>query len=316
MIRKFLMASAILAGLLSAAFEETLIDFNELGSYENHEDEQFKMLFNANWRAALNSSADFLVNRKATYCANAPVKGTITEKNEFKGGTGDGYVLGIRVNFPQSDYNAFAKVTPMFEIESYAGEDGNKFLNKGLLKNTGTLKTIRVYVKGKNFPHAMYINIKDESEKVTAYFLGYLNFEGWGTRSWENPNYLENVRDRRIVRVPLYPRVEPLSKLDSFTFFRDSAALPGDFIAYIGWTKIEYDKSIIETEEDIDDEKIWKIRTDASDLKAKSEKERLERVFELENLEKAKMNKLQGEAKPAEAKPAEGAAPAAAPAGN
>lgn len=299
-------AVILLGTTLFAAWEDVLIDFNVLGGYENDADVQFQMLYNDRWTAKLNSSADFILNRKLTYCKNAPVKGTITKENGFVGGQGDGSVLGIRINYPSSDYNAYAIIAPKFEVESYGGQDGKKFLNKGLLKNIGTIKTISSYIKGKNFPHSIYVKLKNENDEVKSYHLGYLNYDGWAIKSWENLDYLAQVRDRQLVRVPLYPRVEPLVKIDSFVIFRDGATLADNFVTYIGWVSVTYDKAIIKDDnDDIDDEAIWQIETDDSNLKAKLEKERLDRTRELEDLELKKMNK--------EPK-ADTAAPAATPA--
>lgn len=268
-----------------AQFDDTLIDFNTTGTLQDSDDEKLKMLYNENWRAVLNSSADFLPNRKLTYVKNVGV--TATEFNNFEA---DGNVLGVRVNFPQNDYNSYAKVKPMIEIESYAGDDGDLYVGYGLLKNVGLIKNIKGYVKGKNFPHTMYINLLDANGELTAYPMGPLNFDGWETMVYQNQMYLDEVRNRRLTRIPLYPRVEPLVKLESIQFFRHGSSYAGDFIAYVGWINVEYDKAIIDEDDDIDDEAVWEIRSTESDLKAAAEKERLDRTAELEELERKKMN--------------------------
>jgi flagellar filament outer layer protein Flaa len=290
MIKKIIMLLTVLAiSFTFGAYKATLIDFNVLGSYSNAEDTTNQKLYNGRWRATLNSSADFLLNRKWTYCKNVPVKDT-KESLVFGSNTTSGNVLGVRVFFPRSGYNAQAKVFPMFEIASYAGADGKAYVGRGLLKNVGVIKQLSVMIKGKNFPHGLYIDLLDEDQMTKSYFFGYLDFNGWSTRIWENPAYLERLRDRRVIRVPLYPRVEPLIKLQSFTFTRDGEHVADNFIAYISWIKVDYDKAIISEDDDIDDEKVWGIQKYSSDIKAKNEADRLSSSDEMEELEKKKMN--------------------------
>ena len=34
---------------------------------------------------------------------------------------------------------------------------------------------------------------------------GYLEFDGWRTLTWNNPNYVADVRNRELRKFPLYP---------------------------------------------------------------------------------------------------------------
>lgn len=294
MLRILASLSIVLLSALMAqpGTNSTLIDFSELGKAEvsNSADPKMKMLYNKYWRIKLNASSDFVESRRLTYVDNVPVKKAVNDK---KGYSNDGFAIGVRVNFPPIANNAYAQLRPLFEVEAYptngAGQLTNTFEGKGVLRNVGVIKTITTFVKGKNFPDSLYVNLKDENNQVNSFFMGYLNFEGWAEKSWQNINYMEDVRNRRIVRVPLYPRTEPYYKLDNITFFKQSDGYDGDFIAYIGWIKMTYDKAIIDTDDDINDEDVWGIRITAQKKKADLERERLNSQSELEKLEKMKM---------------------------
>ena len=201
------------------------------------------------------------------------------------------YVLGIRVNFPKADYNSFATIRPNFAISSYAGNQGSLFTNKGILKNVGSIKAIKIYVKGRNFYHSLSINLQDENFIEKNYSLGNLKFDGWRELVWSNQNYIENVRDRTPKLFPRYSEIEPLRKFNSLVIFRNGEHKGGNFITYVSWIKVEYDKAYIPKEEEIDDEEVWKIQTDLYKQRNEMEQKRLNLSNELRQLELQKMNR-------------------------
>ncbi len=292
MLRSILTVAVLLFAMVMAqpGTNSVLIDFSELGKGEITNDQALKSLYNEYWRVKLNPSSDFVESRKLTYAKNVPVKKSVNDK---KGYSNEGFALGVRIYFPPIANNAYATVRPLTEVEAYPtnaqGGVTNTFVGKGVLLNVGIIKSITTFVKGKNFPDSLYVNLKDENNAVIPFFLGYLNFEGWAEKTWLNANYMEDVRNRRIVRVPLYPRTEPYYKLDSFTFFKQADGYDGDFVSYLGWVRMVYDKAIIDVEEDINDEDVWNIRKTAQKVKSDLERERLQSQSELEKLEKMKM---------------------------
>ena len=275
--------------LVFGAYEDVLLDFNILGDDSQLKDETEKTLRNDSWQVKLNTSADFFLNRKLSYTKNVTV-GTTGDEKMFIANSTQNRVLGIRINFPKNDYNAYASVRPSFEIQAYGGKGGDKFLKKGLLKNVGTLKAVRAYFKGRNFPHSVSVKLQDQEGTLTDYFLGYLQFDGWRELIWNNLNYLENVRDRSPTLFPRYSEIEPHVKFSSFIIFRHGDRMPGNFITYVSWVKVEYDKAFIETEEEIDDEAVWEIQKTLFDKKSSAEKKRLNLSAELKDLELQKMN--------------------------
>jgi hypothetical protein len=116
-----------------------------------------------------------------------------------------------------------------------------------------------VTVKGLNFPHGLSVVLKDSDGNDQVIFLGYLNFDGWKELRWDNPAYVQDVRNRELRVFPLYPKTTPMIKFDGFVITRDAAHEGGDFVAYVKDVKILYDKAVLEPVRDIDDEALWGI---------------------------------------------------------
>jgi hypothetical protein len=206
-----------------------------------------------------------------------------------------GDILGIRVHFPTAPFNSWAQIMPPFEIPFYEDAEGdeqgtgNKFVNKGVLRNVGTIKTISVRVTGRNYPHGFSISLKDEQETIREMFLGYLDFDGWRTLTWENPNYITDVKQRDLVRKPLYPETMPSIKFSHFTIYRHGSQIGGDFVTYIKDVQIVHDLAILETERDINDEGAWGILQARRDAKRAAEVRRLGILQVLRQQEEIKM---------------------------
>lgn len=288
-----LTAVAGLHGLTNAA----LIDFSVTGDKAalQSADESAKSdaregetklveLYNANWAVIMNDSAQLIENRKLSYTSD------VTSQSKGK-------VLGVRVHFPLAPWNSYAMVKPPFDLEFYGGNDGNKFANgKGVLKNVGTIRSISSWICGRNNIISYIVNLKNDSEVVNSYTMGYLNFAGWSQVKWENPSYLMNARDRVLRRTPLYPRSTPAVKLDSLQFYRTADTLGGDFVSYVKDVTMEYEEAIVDKDTDIDDEGVWGILRTESDRKKEMERKRLKEARELRDLEERRIG---GSAAPA-----------------
>jgi hypothetical protein len=129
----------------------------------------------------------------------------------------------------------------------------------GIVKNVGIIKSIAVTVKGLNFPHGFSVVIRDSDGNEKNIFMGYLNFDGWREIRWDNPAYVQDIRNRELRMFPLYPKTTPMVKFDGFIVTRDAANEGGDFVAYVKDVKILYDKAVLEPVRDIDDEALWGI---------------------------------------------------------
>ena len=224
-----------------------------------------------NWEVVLNSSARNAVSTALSQTAAAPVKADA--RVPFAGKE----ILGARIVFPTSPVNANARIVPPFDIpafEAAAEVNDNGEVQPaqasittstrfeggyGVLKNVGTIKALSVTTQGMNYPHGLYVLLKDSDGVEKRYFMGYLNFDGWKELKWTNPAYIQEVRAREIRLLPIYPTTTPYVKFAGFLVTRDAADIGGDFVCYFKDVKAIYDKAVLTTERDIADEDIWGI---------------------------------------------------------
>jgi len=223
------------------------------------------------WEVELNSSARNVEAVAYSQVVAAPVKDTADVP--FAGSN----VMGVRVIFPTWNNNANARIVPPFEIQAYeplsdADENGNrlqptdeqkgKYLFEegyGLVKNVGTLKSIAVTTMGMNYPHQLYVLLKDNDGVERRSLMGNLYFDGWKTLQWNNPDYISEVRTREIRVYPIYPRGLPFVKFCGFQVTRDASHIGDNFIGYFKDVKIIYDLAVLSADRDIDDEDLWGI---------------------------------------------------------
>lgn len=235
------------------------------------------------WEITLNSSAKTVQSLADSQVVAAPVKESADVP--FAGQN----VMGVRIVFPTWNSNANAKIVPPFDIPAYeplstVSDDGertpisededassfnvaqNPSFEKtlfeggfGVVKNVGTIKSIKVTTMGMQFPHGLYVHLTDNDGVDRRYFMGYLGFDGWKELRWNNPQYISEIRNREIRVYPIYPRGTPFVKFSGFEVTRDAAHIGGDFIGYFKDVKIIYDKAILTSDRDIADEDLWGI---------------------------------------------------------
>lgn len=226
-----------------------------------------------NWEVVLNSSAKTTQAIALSQVKAAPVKSEADVP--FAGNN----VMGVRVIFPTWNNNANCKIVPPFDIQAYeplAGRDENgqpqeqtdeqkgKYLFEdgyGLIRNVGTVKSIAVTTMGMNFPHQLYVLLKDSDNVERRYYMGNLLFDGWKTLVWNNPDYISEVRTREIRVYPIYPRGIPLVKFAGFQVTRDASDIGDNWVGYFKDVKVIYDLAVLTTDRDIDDEDLWGIIT-------------------------------------------------------
>ncbi|OJF75984.1 MAG: flagellar protein [Treponema sp. CETP13] len=237
------------------------------------------------WEVVLNSSSRNVASITNSMVIPAPVKESA--EVPFAGSN----VMGVRVSFPTWKANANARIVPPYEIPAFDelisyDENGNaadaqtdeekasgatRFEKAydsdtaayGIVKNVGTVKSLAVTTYGMQFPHTLYVLLSDTDGVERRYFMGNLLFDGWKELQWENPSYLSEVRSREFRLYPLYPRGLPYVKFIGFQIVRDASMDGGDFVGYFKDVKIIYDKAVLETDRDIDDEDIWNIVTES-----------------------------------------------------
>ena len=112
---------------------------------------------------------------------------------------------------------------------------------------------------GMNFPHNLYVLLKDNDGIERRYLMGDLYFDGWKTLVWNNPDYISEVRTREIRVYPIYPRGIPFVKFAGFQVCRDANHIGDNFIGYFKDVKVIYDLAVLTSDRDIDDEDLWGI---------------------------------------------------------
>ena len=255
------------------------------------------------WEIVLNSSARNVGSLAESKVVAAPVKDSA--KVPFAGKN----VMGVRVIFPSIACNANAKIVPPFDIPAYeplADADDNgvrqdptdeqKASGKtlfedgyGVVKNVGTIKSIACTTMGMNYPHGLYVLLKDNDNIERRYFMGYLGFDGWKTLVWNNPQYITEIRQREIRVYPIYPRGLPFVKFSGFQVTRDAAHIGDNYIGYFKDVKIIYDKALLTSDRDIADEDLWGIITKKETARQYAEMQRFGNTQVNRYLEKNKM---------------------------
>ncbi|MEX2442862.1 MAG: flagellar filament outer layer protein FlaA [Alkalispirochaeta sp.] len=283
--------------------ERTLVDYSIAAGSSYTEEEKAEMKISLGieaWEIELASSSQRIETVTDSMVREAPVReGASRFENET--------VLGARVRFPTEPFNSWAMIRPPFEVPAYADRDevqddgtlvvpqeeigrGNKFDNYGVVKNVGVLRSVSVNVHGLNFPHGISVILSDENNNEHEIFMGYVDFDGWRTLEWRNPNYISQVRDREIRPFPLYPNLTPMRKLIGIRVYRDAAMEGGDFVTYIKDISLTYDRAVLNLERDIDDEAVWGILQDRERARRDAELRSLGNIQVLRYLEERKMH--------------------------
>ncbi|HOJ98625.1 MAG TPA: flagellar filament outer layer protein FlaA [Termitinemataceae bacterium] len=276
----------------------TMMDFSNVagGSFTAEQKKLMRTsLALANWDVILASSSRTITNEAKSYTLEAPSK-------QF------GKVMGVRIHFPLAPFNSWARIQPPFEIPAFetmaqVADDGTvqqpteqdkaskvtRFENGyGVVKNVGVIKSLAVNVYGLNFPHALSVILIDSDGNEKIIPMGYLKFDGWGELRWDNPQYVENVRNRELRLYPIYPKSTPFVKFGGFLIQRDGAHEGGDFVVYFKDVKMIYDKAVLDTERDIDDEALWNIIRDRENERKTIEMSRFGQAQVLRYLESQK----------------------------
>jgi hypothetical protein len=285
--------------------QRTLVDFGSVAGSSFTDDEKALMktsLAIKNWEILLSSSSRTVINREFSLAKQARVREEAPETH-FPGK----YVLGVRVHFPVEMYHAWALIKPPFEIPAYqdkttVGGDGqltvnaedkgkgDMFTNFGVVRNVGVLKSLDMNVHGLNFPHKISVILKNANNEEQEVLLGHLQFDGWRKLHWDNPNYIQEVRNRDLRLYPLYPKTAPMVKLLGIRIYRDGLHEGDDFIGYVKDISITFDKARITTERDIDDEEVWGILQQREEARRLAELRRLGNIQVLRYLETQKMH--------------------------
>lgn len=288
----------------------TVMDYGKVAG-ASYTDEQKALMRTSlaleQWDVELNSSAQNPLSVATSTIKEAEVR---AEGEKFASQR----LMGVRILFPEWTNNANAKIKPGFLIPAYekmaqVDDQGNlqeptaedKASGKsrfedgyGVVRNTGVIKSIAVNTYGMNFPHGLYVLLRDQNNVVKRYFMGYLLFDGWRELVWNNPSYIANVKSRELRLYPVYPTALPHVAFEGFLITRDAAHDGGDAIAYFKDVKIIYDKAVLTTVRDFADEDLWGIQEERETKRKKIEVEKFGHTQVLRFLEQEKMATEEG----------------------
>jgi hypothetical protein len=197
-----------------------------------------------------------------------------------------GTVLGARVHFPTWNNNSMVTIQPPFEIPAYEDIYRNEL---GVLSNVGTIKSIAVNVYGRNFPYTLYLKLIYPNGESSLLRIGSLQFSGWRTLTYENASYVDDVKHRELKINPLYPEATPFINFGGFVVIRNANDIGGDSVVYFKDIRVIYDKAVLDTDEDIDDEGSWGIIKERESERKAEEQQRLLQQQELRDIEQQKM---------------------------
>jgi hypothetical protein len=275
----------------------TIIDYSSVaGTTYAEEDKQMmkESLFVDSWDVILNKSAQSVTNDRLSFTQAVLVK---ENAKRFAGEQ----VMGVRVHFPDN-FESHAMVQPPFEIPAYMPSDeevaaglksGNKFNGYGVLKNVGAIKSISVNVYGRNYPHQLILVFTDSEGKEKFVPVGDMKFNGWRTLTWNNPNYITEVKYRELGTSPIYPVTSNALIFKGLLIKKSANFDGGDFISYFKNIDVTFDKAIRDdVESDIDDELVWGILANREEARRNYELRTLGQDQILEYLEEKKMDQL------------------------
>ena len=285
----------------------TLIDYSNVAGASFSDEEKAIMkssLALGNWGVELASSARSVANQSVSFTKEAM---TTPTAKQFNGeDMASKKLLGVRVHFPLDPYNSWAFISPPFDIPAYQDKTtlqgdklvvadadkgmGAKFDGYGVVKNVGVLKSLSVTVYGANYPNGLGIDVEDQNGTEQILFMDYLQFDGWRTLTWNNPNYVTDVRNRELHQFPLYPSSTPYLKLKGIYIYRDAQQQGGDIVTYFKDIKITYDKAVLNPIRDVPDEQIWGILQQRNEARRLAEVRRLGNIQVLRFLEQQKMD--------------------------
>lgn len=194
-------------------------------------------------------------------------------------------VFGIKIKFPDFNFDMYVDVQPPFPPVSTPSVD-NPFVNNGLLLNVGMVRSAYMTVYGLYQDEKLYLVTEDDLGNEYEYSFGSLNFVGWKTMEWVNPNYLENTLVREIKQAPFYPRMSSSRRIKTIKVQRSAVNGTLDFVTYIKNIEFVYDNAVNENLfNEFAHEETWKILENSSMLREKIllEKTSIERYFEYLN---------------------------------
>ncbi len=274
--------------LLSAQATHTLIDFSTFEEsiqqvYPNAENSLTAI--NGTAVAELGYNMFLLSNWVVGFtCADAMNK--LSKANSYSKKINDterGTILGVRMSFPDWPYAGESYIKPRFPIMPFKPNGEYANINNGVVTNVGIIKSVSMWVSGRNFNIRVGVRMTDINDKVTEFGLGSMLFVGWRKLVYNNVNFTTNPYDQVLPRLPIYPSDIPLLKFQQLSIYKPADSVGDDIVAYFGNIDMEYTPYTVNFPTDINDEEEWGIiRKEQRDLALKLNSVIYEKIQEYE----------------------------------
>ena len=232
------------------------------------------------WRVELASSSRRVAAVRKSGVQSVPVTRTVEGFAE----AGEN-VLGVRVFFPDGNFNGWALLRPPFTIPF----GDSRFVEFGLIENVSEIEYINLTIYGLNHPHGVSVVLEDQAGTQKEYFMGFLNFTGWRTMTWRNTQYLGNINKRTLEEsLPVYPNLTNRMRLVGVRFYRSSEVDGGDLVTYIKDVSVGYERQSVTALQDFDHEDQWQIEATQDRERHQAESRRLGNTELLRFLERGR----------------------------
>ncbi len=205
-----------------------------------------------NWRIVPASSLEYPI-----VFAKSQIKPVLVTKGQYEGQS----VLGIRAFFPNFNYEMSYEIQPPFR--PYNTEDNTLFNGFGSIDNVGEVYQARMTVYGLNNQERLFLITEDSYGNTYEYSFGGLNFVGWKTVTWTNPQYV-NLINEVDTQLPLYPQNSAYRLIKAIKIVHPSYLVNEDMVTYIRDVTILHDKASIDLNDSINHEDVWEIIRESS----------------------------------------------------
>ena len=109
------------------------------------------------------------------------------------------------------------------------------------IENIGILKIISVTLSCNNYANGFGILLENQVKDQNIYLFPGLDFKGWKTLKWENRNYIEEIRQREVTKLSLFPRDIPSLKFMGFIIYYSEENKDKKLVLELKEVRIEYD---------------------------------------------------------------------------
>ena len=214
---------------------------------------------------------EYTLNAEDWYVDYAGAAENSVSKQETKLVVKDDYV------FAQL-YTGYLDKTRINLIPTFNTKFADADMSVGRISNVGEIKSIKLKCWNFGYNNTIYLNFKRSNGETFKCKMGDLDAHKKGPVElvFDNVNYIEDPKYKKVDSKPLYPNSANDLYLDSVEIHSNSVS-PCDGYNFIGIGDIDiiYDQARLETDTDIDFDNLFKIDVSETDLEKEKELDKL-----------------------------------------